>query len=525
MPVHKLVGGGPPPATHDLIDSRIGIHDSNHFEVKLDYSIDPKLDQTRYRVETYFFVPRSLGINSYTYSREQFYSDIQAYIRFKTPQASLGSLCEEDNRLSPLARLAKMVPKVLKDPRREDYLNQISYDLRLVGCLIRANLRDRVTTQCERLEAANGDPARRAAVVDDVRASGRRLIAELEAVVTRFRELRPALLDPVLPAWLRETHQYVDEYLSLASETHLTRLVEQIDHHAELRPALEEVRQKARDRLLAEREHRRGSGYPSVLDGGGSREHFVYRQGLLKKFVMSVLFLEISKEKEGRRIADLGAAIAAGLAMLVATVAGVFAQQRYGLNTWPFVVALVVSYMLKDRLKDWLKLYFSAKMTRFLADYDVRIHDPLHGVNIGRCREAFSFIGKEKVPSEVLSFRHRDSKTMIETSGKPEVVMKYEKEITLLGSSIANLDDLHHDINDIIRFDISQFLVRTDDPVAAVPAYQVETDRVELVECPKVYHINVVFVLRAQTGEAGRVTMERIRVILDKRGIRKLEQA
>lgn len=56
----------------DLIDSRIGVHDDNQFEVKLDYTLDATARRGRYVVETYLFVPRSLGLDAHTYRREQF---------------------------------------------------------------------------------------------------------------------------------------------------------------------------------------------------------------------------------------------------------------------------------------------------------------------------------------------------------------------------------------------------------------------------------------------------------------------
>ena len=75
-----------------LIESRVEAHDSQQFEVKLDYSIDPEKKQNQYRIEAYLFIPRSLGINRETYSTKHFFRDIQSYIRFKTPQISIPDL-------------------------------------------------------------------------------------------------------------------------------------------------------------------------------------------------------------------------------------------------------------------------------------------------------------------------------------------------------------------------------------------------------------------------------------------------
>ena len=513
--------GRPGQLASDLIDGRIEVHDSNHFEVKLDYSIDPSRVKNRYRVEAYFFTPTSLGITPETYRKKAFYSDVQAYIRFKTPAISLATLLVPEGAISPLSRLAEAVSTLVKYPQDRNALDRISYDMRLVGCLIRANVRDRIALTFELISGLGEAPSEKGQAVEDIRDETARLVAELSAVMSKFRGLRVHLLDPVVPAWIRETQEYVDEYLSITNESFLTRLLQMVDEKPQCRSLFPVTRELLREGILTEQEHRTHAGYQSLVQADGGLQ-YVFRRGLLKKFVMSALFLEISKDTEGSRISDIFAAIAAGVSMLVASLGGLWAQQRYLTSTWPFIVTIVLLYMLKDRLKEWLRSFFSKKMTRFLADYSVRIHDLHSGLDIGRCREAFGFLRREQIPPAVLALRHRNARATIESTSKPEVVIKYEKEITLDGKVVAKLGGLHHEINDIIRFNVSHFLVQTDDPVAPVLVYDRERDQVEEMACPKVYHLNVVFVLLAE-DEQTPPTMEHVRVIIDKHGIRSLE--
>lgn len=513
--------GTPDEVGSELIDGRIEIHDRHHFEVKLDYSIDPGRSKNRYRVEAYFFTPTSLGISPETYPRKRFYNDIQAYIRFKTPAVSLATLLLPDTGSSPLARLEQAVPALVTHPQGRTQLEKISYEMRFIGCLVRAHLRDRVARIGQLIEGLGEAPAETAQAVTDIRSETARLVAESSAVMARYRALRAHLLDPVVPAWVRETHEYVDEYLGLINENYLSRLVLLIDENKPSAELLADARNSLRQGILAEQDHRGDAGYQCAVEPDGGML-YVFRRGLLKKFVMSVLFLEISKDQEGRRLSDLFSAVAAGIAMLVATVGGVWVQQRYLATTWPFIATIVLLYMLKDRLKEWLRSFFSRKMTRFLADYSVRIRDSNRGLDIGRCREAFMFLRQEQVPPEIFALRHRSAKAGIEPVSKPETVIKYEKEITLDGKVVDKLGGLHHEINDIIRFNIAHFLVQADDPVAPVMVYRRDHDRVEEVLCPKVYHLNVVFVLRAEDERKPPLT-EHIRVVIDKRGIRSLE--
>lgn len=495
----------------------MGIHDSNHFEVKLDYSIRPEQKTNHYSIEAYFFIPRSLGVNPYTYSREQFYSDIQAYIRFKTPHLSLKSIADTNDKHSPLYRIEAKLPSLRAEPRQHRrLLETLSYEMRLLGCLVRANVRDRSRMITSTVRRGTSDSP----FIDNLTST---FLQDLTPVFTRFRALRSVFAEPLVPRWILETYEYVDEYLGIVLETHLTGLLENFDT-CEKSQDLKKSREQLVDALVAERQYRKNAGYPSVLTVGEPNETYVYRRGLLKKFVMSVLFLEISKEKQGQRVQDVGAAIAAGVAMLFAALSAIFAQTRYGMNTTPFIIALVVSYILKDRIKDWLKSYFAHKLTRFLADYSVDIQDPSNETVIGRCREVFSFIRRSQIPMDVFAFRHRDAVTSIEADSKPEVVLRYQKDVRIKSATIGTLHQRLHDINDIIRFNIANFLVRTDDAVQEVKYFDPDNNRVDEMLCPKVYHINLILVLRAKDKDVPPV-IERVRVVLDKNGIKRLEEA
>jgi len=63
---------------------------------------------------------------------------------------------------------------------------------------------------------------------------------------------------------------------------------------------------------------------------------FVYRRGILKKFISSVLYLKV-EVSERKALSQILFGIAAGLAMLFAVIATIYAQNRFSLNSWPFV--------------------------------------------------------------------------------------------------------------------------------------------------------------------------------------------
>lgn len=469
-------------------------------------------------METWFFVPRSLGLDAHAYPREQFYADVQAYIRFKTPHVSLPALADPDDRRSPLQRARRLVQQANGELETLAF-GQLSHELRLLGCMVRANLRDAAADLRAKIDRLD-DPGTHQVLAKDVQQAITRLLHDVAVLLAAFRALRPDFLQPKRPPWIGELYEYVDEHLSISVESYLTTVLSSLDAHDDLRRTLADIRTALVARVVAEQRHRTGAGYQSVLDPDGDNPSYVYRKSALKKFISSVLFLEIHKQKEGRGVANVVAGVAAAVAMAFSTVAAIWSQGQYGLNSFPFVLAVVISYVFKDRIKEWLRAYFSGLLSRWLYDYSVQIHDPVAGVVVGRCRESFEFVPPSQVPPEIHRRRHADSRSVLEPESKPEVVMKYVKDVTLLGKRIARTHGRLGDVNDIIRFNFSGFLSRMDEPRQVVATYSPELDGVTAVTCPKAYHVNLVMVL---TAEGRPAAVGRFRVILDKRGIRSLQ--
>ena len=502
----------------DLIDSRIGVHDDNQFEVKLDYSIDASARRSRYVIETYLFVPRSLGLDPDTYQREQFYGDIQAYIRFKTPKVSLRALLDADNEASPLLRMAERIPAVGSD-QVVDLDGRFGSEVRMFACVLRAGVRDQVRALCERVDGLHGQARARSVLVEDIDRLALRLADDVAAVLEHFRGYRADFVHPRRAPWVQELYAFADEFVSLAVERNFTRLVASLDKDPLVREACSAARQRIVARVLAEQRHRRAAGYESVLSETRGSDQYVHRIGALKKLMSSVLFLDMTKQSSGRRVANVGAGIAAAVAMLFSTIAAIWSQNRYGINSDPFIIALVVSYVFKDRIKEWLRTYFNHQFSRWLWDFSVTIRDPANDGVVGRCREMFNFVQPSNVPRAVFDARHCDATTVLEPKCKPETVVRHVKEVTLHGRKIAAAHGRLLDVKDIVRFNVSNLLTRMDDPIHHVERFQ--GDEVRRIPCPKTYHVNVVMTLRAASGER---TYERFRVVLDKSGIRQLQE-
>ena len=79
------------------IVSNVKKHDNFQLEFKTVYPIDHTQKVSEYNADVFFFLPRNLAVNEYSFSGREFYNDFSEYIRFKTPTVSLAELIDCDN--------------------------------------------------------------------------------------------------------------------------------------------------------------------------------------------------------------------------------------------------------------------------------------------------------------------------------------------------------------------------------------------------------------------------------------------
>ena len=77
-----------------MIDINVKIHDKYSVEFKIGLKVKyPNLE--KFAVNTWIFVPNSLDIDSQTYTKQQFYTDVKTNIRLITPRYLLASIAEQ----------------------------------------------------------------------------------------------------------------------------------------------------------------------------------------------------------------------------------------------------------------------------------------------------------------------------------------------------------------------------------------------------------------------------------------------
>lgn len=505
----------------ELLDSKISLHDKRRFEVKLDINLAPG-HRNEYVVEAYFFVPRSLDVNKWTYPPERFYSDVQNYIRFKTPVISLGKLMDDSYEYSPFVQLERFIDRLSSGEVDEETVDRAVHEIKILGCIVRSTVRDFVhfsLGELRRLAAQEISVGARAKALEESTLSFARL---LRFVLERVRAQRSRLVNPGLPLRVRESYLRLDEFLSLTVESYFTVFLDELSRRQQILDQVPSLDEMLKSLLAGEQQHRVEMGYPSVLSQVSDNEDFAPRRSLLKKFISSILFLQIDVRRE-YALKEFIFGTSAFAVMVLYLGLMFMVQSRFTSNSLPFVMLASVSYLFKDRIKEWLRTYFTRVFGEFISDHKVSIIDPASGETIGSFRESFHFMKPRDVPTEVMRL-HTLGHEVVAEEGRSEEVMKYFKGVRLDADNILSRHHRLRSLNDILRFSIANFLLKTDDPKEDNVFLNPSTGQLDHVRLSRTYDVDVV--LRFATLQAdGRVheEFEKIRLVLDRKGIKRLE--
>ncbi len=499
------------------IQQAINPHDRYQIEIKLDYKL---LDdnKTNYRVYTYFFLPQSLGISKESYHKSDFYRDVQNYIRLKTPDLDLHAFTKQAD--SPLTAVHRIV-KAGSWQQDIALKTQLVNHLKLLSAMLKTAMREHFHFIYKRIEEAP-DGAKVHRIIHNLVEA---FLAGTEAMTISYRALFGEFNLPGVDAEIFTAYSLTDEYISLLIEEAAIEMYQIVNDH--LKSAKQgQFKSQLRARAAKESKHRRAMGYGSVLKEGDDNETYVFRASVLKKYAASVLYLSTAVHREGRGTEQILYAIAAGLSMIFATVVAFYFQSIYGNLTVPFFTALVIGYMFKDRIKELARDLFSAKLQDRLYDRrtDIRSLDGKH--KLGVLREKVSFVQEKDVPRPALKARNKDFFADLANAGRGETIICYTKDVVLYADAFGKVSvdtPTMTGLNDITRYDVRRFLKKMAEPVQERPC--IINDELATVPTHKVYHLNLISryrVLQPQVEKEKSHT--RVRVILNQKGIKRLEQ-
>lgn len=489
-------------------------HDRYQIELKLDYELG-KGKKTHYRISTYIFFPKSLGITAESYPKSEFYRDVKNYIRIKTPIVSLRDLNESDT--SPLSAVKHIIQEA-NWYQDEDLNEQLINALKLFGAMFKSALREHLNLVEKRLQTA----LTKGNIYVLVENLIEEFIHQSRQISDRYRSYYARLNLPMIKEDTFLAYMLVDEYSSLLIEESATELFQLVSQHydkADQSNCLEDLTQI----VEMERSHRIAHGSGSVLKARDANEIYAFRASVLKKYVSSILHLSTDAQREGRSVEQFLMAIAAGVSMVFATVVAFYFQSIYGNFTFPVFVALVIGYMFKDRIKEFSRAVLSDKLHAFLYDRRINIRTLDGKYKLAVLREKVSFRTENDLPQPVLTARQKDPFADLDNEGMGETILCHTKDIVLDGDlfpkafkGIPRVSGL----NDIIRYNVQPYLRKMADPV--IEQLLLDDGLLKTVRTHKVYHVNVVSRYKSISPKV-ELLYKRMRLVLTRKGIKRIE--
>ena len=485
-----------------MLEQRIKKHGRTQFELKLHYPLDKSQKEAEYNVDLYFFLPRSLGITKTTYRKVNFYDSIQNYIRLRTPVYTLEGIIEGEN--SPYEKLKKVYKETARNADAEHY-EEYEIQTKLFCSIFASSIRDNTYYLTHDAPESELDKLIRKQI------NAVRLAAE------KYRELRAIIAVPTITKEMFAVHLFGDEYISLLIEKYSFRILEFL-RKKKFDFDKTPVEKELLDLIKAELEYRKKNNYASLPNEKNESEEMMFRFSVLKKYFNSVLSIETNKEQEGVFLEQFLFAIAAGLAMIFATAVAFVSQSIYGNMTMPFFIALVVSYMFKDRIKELTRIALKNIFSKKIYDYKTKLYlDEKY--KLGTIRTSFSFVSENELPKEILRLRKKYRTQEFDNKFSREKIIQFRKNVRLISRIRKSLSGGYEfdSITDILRFDVSRFLNKMDEP--RKPIFILTENGYKKTHARRVYHVNLII----KYERRDKTDYHRYRLVLTRRGIERIE--
>ena len=479
-----------------MIHIKPKIHDSNTLEYKVGFMPNDGKNHDNFYITTWIFIPEVLDVNRHTYDKATFYNDTTSHLRLITPKYELSQLI--DPHSLPFTRIKQACENPVNTNK------EFETEVKMYASIVKSSIRDAYHNIVRQVN----EQSQHSLACD--------LVEQSRQVTVMYRSLRKTLLASDAGMAVAVFYDFGDEFISNIVEQHLGRIVKFLDprrasNNGPLLPMITQL-------LDSERKYRKSRNYLSIEHPShDDNRQFVYHASQLKKYIESNLYLPTHKRRNTAFLEQVAFSVAAGISMVFATVVSFAFQQTYGNFTLPFFIALVISYMFKDRIKDLIRNYFAHGLGSRFYDWLITMRVGL--LKIGKLKEGFDFVSPQDVSRHVNEKRARKNPLVV-NRGVDEQVIQYRKYVHLNRKAVDRLSSYPiNGINNIVRFNLSNFMRKMDNP--QVPLFVNDGDAsAHFTNGDKAYYINFII----QCKYEGISEYKRYRVCLCRDGIKSIEE-
>jgi hypothetical protein len=487
----------PPWPIHTSSPNLVRIHDPYNIEIKVYYNLCEKVPSS-HCFELYFFLPNCLVIQPQIYLKEQFYADLRHYTRFSLPHKSYADLMAQHDFTSPAHVLRDYLAEIPSWDRKK--MASVERQLKLLANFTRSAL----STEVQRQEKY--PPPQSTLATQDAA-----MIYWIQDTWDVFVQTAQRIAQEQQPHHYRLACNKVMVYMREVVESYFTALMDIRQRMKYTAYSAKRIGTALLDFLAKSAEH--------LLPDNLLEDDFesdLYYRGLIKKEVMSVLFLTVTRHPDAR-FQHIFAAIAAAFAMLYATLAAVVIQKWVKQDMPIFLGLWVVTYVVKDRIKDFVKSTCAAWFRHAAWDYRFVVTKPFEpGKPLARGRELFAYLKHRELPKNLAQlcrqYVHR-------WPDSPSVTMRYMKE-TFFRPNMPDKNAIR-DVYDIFRLNMQHFTSRVDRPTRTIRRFNPIAGHVQNQEYSKTYRMH----LALRTWSRYPHAQEQIQIwqlVFDQQGVRSI---
>ena len=480
-----------------MIDIKTKIHDKFALEFKLSYKVQQKIKNNFFSLNTWIFVPNSLDISSRTYTRRDFYRDIRTNTRLITPVFKFQEIASRE--AIPLNNLERAI-KQLATEQTNTNIAEYEYQIKMFSVIFKSSINNYLAQLLNSVRNESLDNLIEKFLIDT------------QDILNKYKKLARIVRPPIVPQELFNYYLFGYEYISNIIEKELYRMIVKLKKQS--KESINITKQAIFDLLEKERLYKIDNHFP-VVDPQSPNKNtdLIFRLGALKKYIESDLFLNANKKRDGVLVEQIYYSIAAGLSMIFATAVAFTVQVKYGNFTFPLFVALVVSYMLKDRIKELTRYYFVHKKNS--KYYDNKTNISIKEKEIGFSKESFDFVSEANVPNDVMKIRNRIPLIEADNRYFKEKIILFRKVVQIDQEALSQNTSYNLDgIVEIVRLNLLFFMRKMDNPEFPLCVPDKENS-VKQIMGTRNYYMNIVMQIQNKDSEK----LLRYRVIFNRDGI------
>ncbi|WP_319477998.1 hypothetical protein [Marispirochaeta aestuarii] len=482
--------------------SLVRAHGKTQLEIKNRYPLPTEKTRVSYSIDAFMFTPAQLGINDERFSVDQFFSDVKSHTRFSISYVPLARLVDPGCSISPLTRIRNYLDTATFSADMSEH--RVLYELRTLANLFSAEMKATYRLLSDIASAG---------ISQHLVKKTEKFLDEASVFLQQFREFHSRFMEPSINSRIRTAMRWSDESISLSAEKMLFYLHRVFDGH--------KIQSVIENMMKAENQHRREMKYPSVLKNKNDSEieRILYRESILKKWAQTVLYMSSEETGTNRKIGHILAGVAAAAAMTFAIVATFFAERLFASYSIPWAMIIVVSYMLKDRIKEILRGILLRIMPRFISDRTEKLVDQILQKNVGKTKSMVRLVQLKETPHSVQAVRNAGANPF-QTILPPENIIHFRKDITIKSGKLMKEHSRIEAVTEIIRVKMDRFLEEMDDAKKLLRTWK--DGRLSAVKGKRVYHINLV--LRLVSSEEDEEQVSRYRLVVNRQGIQRIEE-